>query len=348
MAYLGGDGTAANPYLIGNFNTLKQLLTTDIAKGYYAAVINDIDCTGNTISYNFSSVTPNVRIDLRGRKVTNLNIKNSGNFYCLLDYVTLLYIENGEIDFFASHPYMGYRGQVPYFYRCKVNLNYAYSGDTAEFIECVINGGGGSASAGSTGNYKYGAAMTNTTNTSTFSNGNPYAIANYPTFNELLWVFDGVSLPYPRLRSITDITNRMAVKGTTKVGGVGSPRKVGVYSPVNGYRYKEISSNNDGTYLVNINDVSEPVFVLHYDNPGLPLQSNKSYSIGDVIRPNIINGYRYICTTAGTSASSAPDVWPLTGTITIGSAIFTPSPIYEPAALFVNPRQVNIVTGEPV
>lgn len=348
MAYLDGAGTAASPYLIGDFNTLKQLLTTDIAKGYYAAVVNDIDCTGNTISYKFSSIVPNVRIDLRGRKVKGLNIVNTSESYVLLDYVKLLYIENGEIDFYAPHQAIGNRGQLPYFYRCKVNLGYSYSSDTAEFIECMINGGGGSASSGSSGNYKYGAVMTNTINTSTFVDGSPYARGNYPTFNELLWVFDGISLPHPRLRSITDITNRMAVKGVTQVGGVGKSRKVCIYSAANGYRYKEISSNNDGSYLANINDVSEPVLVLHFDSPGLPLQLNKSYVINDVIRPDVLNGYRYICTTAGSSGGVAPSTWPTTGSITIGSAIFTALPIYEPASLLVNPRLVNIVTGEPL
>lgn len=53
-------------------------------------------------------------------------------------------------------------------------------------------------------------------------------------------------------------------------------------------------------------------------------QANTSYSLGAIVRPPTANGRSYKCTTAGTSASSAP-TWPTSfhGTVADGSVIWT-------------------------
>jgi hypothetical protein len=59
---------------------------------------------------------------------------------------------------------------------------------------------------------------------------------------------------------------------------------------------------------------------------GLPAwAATTAYSVGDAVEPTTPNGYRYVCTTAGTSGGSEP-TWPTTGigsTIVDGTVVWT-------------------------
>jgi hypothetical protein len=65
---------------------------------------------------------------------------------------------------------------------------------------------------------------------------------------------------------------------------------------------------------------------LHKLIKGTAWQASTAYSLGDIVVPTagLENGFRYECTTAGTSDSSAP-TWPTTegGTVTDGTAVWT-------------------------
>ena len=53
-------------------------------------------------------------------------------------------------------------------------------------------------------------------------------------------------------------------------------------------------------------------------------QASHAYILGDYVWPSTFNGYRYVCTTAGTSASTEPS-WPTTigNTVTDGTVVWT-------------------------
>jgi hypothetical protein len=53
--------------------------------------------------------------------------------------------------------------------------------------------------------------------------------------------------------------------------------------------------------------------------------ASHAYSLNDMVQPTTPNGYRYKCTTAGTSSGTEPGSWPLTvgSTVSSGTAVFT-------------------------
>ena len=239
---------------------------------------------------------------------------------------------------------------APYWLLENAIVEFKYSNSSITLFtgkNSIVIGGNCGISSTSVNTFKSGVSTTNTTNVASFADGNPYNRDNYPTFNEQYWVFDGVSLPRPRVQSTADLLVRQCVKGKTAVGGVGKQRTIGFYTPTNGYRYKKMTSGLDGNYLAILNDVVEPVIVVHYDDPGIPFVAGYNYVLGDRIHPPTPNGYVYICTTAGIASTTAPAVWPTSGALVSGAAIFTATPIYAPASHLVVPQAVNIVTGEP-
>lgn len=164
-----------------------------------------------------------------------------------------------------------------------------------------------------------------------------------------LWVFDGASLPRFNHRDVSALTRAYVVKGKTMVGGIAKSRTVSLHSPVDYMQFSASMSNAlDGSYMLKCGLYSDHVAVIHRDNYGSKFTQSKSYAIGDVIHPSTPNGYRYICTTAGTSAATDPTAWPTTGTLTTGSAIFTPSPVYKPETMLVVPVLIDLLTGLPV
>lgn len=164
-----------------------------------------------------------------------------------------------------------------------------------------------------------------------------------------LWVFDGASLPRFNPRDVSALTRAYAIKGKTMIGGVPKSRMVSLHSPIDYMQFSSSMSNqSDGSYILKCGLYSDHVAVVHRDKYGSKFTSSKQYVLGDIIHPSTPNGYRYICTTAGTSAATDPTAWPTTGTLTTGSAIFTPSPVYKPETMLVVPVLIDLLTGLPV
>ena len=51
--------------------------------------------------------------------------------------------------------------------------------------------------------------------------------------------------------------------------------------------------------------------------------ANTAYALGDYVEPTTPNGYRYVCTTAGTSHVTDEPTWPTTGTVADGTVVWT-------------------------
>ncbi len=172
---------------------------------------------------------------------------------------------------------------------------------------------------------------------------------NYPTLSANDWFMDGVTLPALIPDGRPDLTQRYGVKGVTRVAGAGRPRDIAIMTAAYLGVLKKLKSSSDGSYLVNFYDVSDPLMIIHYDDYGFPLALSTAYAIGDIIHPTTPNGYRYICTTAGTSGNSSPtEPWSTTTSLISGSAIFTPVPVYAAETLLVQPHMYDFLTGLPV
>lgn len=352
MAFAYGSGTKADPYLLSTVDDISTLIVSYLNSGLYFALTNDIDASGTLISH--SNANTNFNLDGRGFHL-KLKIRTTYNGYGMLfQYLKAGSISNAEITFEdpGNTYYYVITGNPTGIKISNARINFNFTVSTG--AECLFNGSnslinGGSlyCASGSTNIYKYGSASAYTINTSSFADANPYNPDNYTGFDEQYWMFDGLSLPTPRQQPLDDLVVRQCIKGKACVGGVGKQRTISFYTPTNGYRYKKITSNVDGSYLAVLNDVIEPVIVMHYDDPGLPFVASKNYVIGDRIHPPVPNGYVYACTTAGSASSTAPAVWPTSGSLTSGSAIFTAMPIYAPASHLAVPSPANIITGEP-
>lgn len=351
MALEFGSGTQADPYLLVNLADVTAWLTTKQTQGYWFALVANLDLTASSISIPRTDWRWN--LDGRGYKLSiNLTGPSAALIQnlqtCLLNNVWF-YLVSGLAYFInaSASGQMTLTDSILQFSKVFSSASQAMvAGNNGIIIEPGSYIG---VKAGSTNLFKHGPAVANTTNTASFADGNPYSRSNYPTFSEDDWIFDGISLPRPRQQATADLTNRYCVKGEAKVGGNNRQRNLAVFTE-NGFRYKVQDTKADGSFFMNLNDVSTPVIVLAYDNIGAKAAINTAYSLNQIIHPAIPNGFRYRCTLAGNSgATIPPEPWSTTTVLTIGAAKFTPEPVYEPKAHGpLLPVLFNVITEQPV
>lgn len=357
MALEFGSGTQADPYLLVNFADVEAMFKSYLGTSNCFALVADLDLSATTISYNFSG-TINVTLDGRGNK---LMVRLSNAWLASTSYGNTV-----------SGYWAGTFKNVHFKIVNAMNIKPDYPGGAGMTLDNAVFEFASNATAGKTdsifkgsnsliikGNaqvlssasniYKEGAATANTINTSTFSDGNKFNKSNYPALIEQKWIFDGISLPHPRPQATADLTTRYGVKGQSKVGSNGQQRNVAVFTE-NGLRYKVQDTKADGSFFLNLNDVTTPVIVLAYDDIGAKAAINTAYNLNQIIHPATPNGFRYRCTLAGNSgATIPPEPWPTSAVLTIGAAKFTPEPVYEPKAHGpLLPVLFNVVTEQPV
>lgn len=195
-----------------------------------------------------------------------------------------------------------------------------------------------------------GATLTQTfTGGIVLSGADCYNPEKYPTLSFSDWVIDAVSLPRLIPNGRADLTIKYAIKGNAKVAGVSKKRKVAVMTVAWLWVLKNTYTDDNGNYLFDMIDVSDPVYVMHYDDYGFPLAVNTAYALGSYIHPKTPNGYRYKCTTEGTSGASLPtEPWTTSSNLIAGTAIFTPEPVYKTETFLVSPHLYDFLTGQPV
>ncbi|MGN5207880.1 hypothetical protein ACTG1M_07840 [Aeromonas sp. 107A] len=349
MALEFGSGTQADPYLLVNLADVTAWLTTKPSQGYWFALISDLDVSGSNITSAQSTWAWN--IDGRGYKLHFKYTSSNNTLFGVLNNCT---IKNIDLEISSNAGFSSDRGPSGriIFNDAVFRFNKVFSGVYEIFSGSnglLIDPGTFGVKSGSLNIFKSGKTVANTTNVDSFADGNPYNKANYPSFSEDKWIFDGVSLPRPRQNATADLTNRYGVKGQTKVGGNNRQRKMAVFTE-NGLRYKVQDTKADGSFFLNLNDVSTPVIVMAYDDIGAKAAINTAYSLNQIIHPATPNGFRYRCTLAGNSgATIPPEPWPTSAVLTIGAAKFTPEPVYEPKAHGpLLPVLFNVVTEQPV
>ncbi|MEA9439252.1 hypothetical protein VCX45_00735 [Aeromonas caviae] len=350
MALEFGSGTQADPYLLVNLADVQALFSTYIGSGKYFALLNNIDASGVTI-VNQGNVIVTFNLDGRGNSL-KVKLTNSTYYTCLFYMVGAASLSNINLTLITPLYYQRNPGSQ----FSLSNSSVTFTGDGGDIgAGALVKGSssiiiGGNCLVGSASSiFKDGSVANNTINTSSFADGNKFNKANYPTLSEDKWIFDGISLPRPRPQATADLTTRYAVKGLSKVGGNGRQRNLAVFTE-NGLRYKVQNTKADGSFFLNMNDVTTPVIVLAYDDIGAKAAINTAYSLNQIIHPVTPNGFRYRCTLAGNSgATIPPEPWSTTTVLTIGAAKFTPEPVYEPKAHGpLLPVLFNVITEQPV
>ena len=343
--YLSGDGTQVNPYLIHTADALFDFMTTKT--GAYGELICDINMSGK--SFGTSWVTVGFALlSGNGFAINDLYLGNT-LFRCTINK-TKIYLKQSCVFAFGASSVLAKFNDVEIksdagitlqiivnqsgahvLTRCLIyvpTLTLPASGIT--YVTCYAN----AAKTGIT------TISVNSFDASIYS-----ALTDYPA----VWIVDGSSLPRLNHQSVSSLTQVYVIKGTTKVGGVAKSRKCRAHSQVDFYLINSVISNTDGSYLLNCGYYTDHVYVTHSDDYGYMLAASKSYVLGNYVHPNTPNGYRYKCTTPGTSGAELPPVpWPTSSNLVTGTAIFTPEPVYKTETFLVVPVLYDLLTGQPV
>ena len=178
----------------------------------------------------------------------------------------------------------------------------------------------------------------------------PFSASRYPNYASSVWAIDGASAPRLLRQNIANLVQGYLVKGVVKVGGVLKPRFVRALSVVDFVRINDAVAAADGSFSLKCGYYTDAVMVATYEPYGALLVASKAYVLGDIIHPATPNGFRYLCTKAGNSGTSLPpEPWSTTDTLTVGAAIFTPDPIYQPQLHGpIKPVLCDLITGLPV
>ena len=364
--YLRGTGTSADPYIIHNAIAAQAFFSQTapcfMTNAYFSVVAN-IDCSSFQLpSIDWGSSAPEwlAKLNGNGYAITNIYVPGSG--FCKFTSEKNAEIESIKLHFkrcagavFAYADYQDNRWKT--IKNSEILLDsgkfFLYTSHMLRAVNLITNQ--------TVFGYIYDPLPTTvyicspTSFTPTFSGGvilignNRFLPTNYPSLTEDIWSLDGVSLPSLIPNTRTDLTQKYAIAGSTKVGGISKKRKIALFTSAYLGLLKKIDTAADGTYLIDMGDVYDPVYVMHYDDYGFPLVANTAYALGAYIHPKTPNGYRYKCTTAGTSGATLPaESWPTSSSLTSGTAIFSPEPVYKTETFLVSPHLYDFLTGQPV
>lgn len=365
--YLRGSGTQADPYVIHNEGAWEKFMSYSLyganaghRLSSYFEVVANIDCGGKTYAMGGNSGIWDAFLNLNGYTIKNFVLDGS-NGGTVVTYLNSGYIKFGVLDFSISDPNYSLCDSctltmlnVCLIIRSGYISYYGSIFGKGMTTSCVFIHSAGLAL------FNSGAAAANpsvyyvTNSTLGIGSGKRVALAystnptKYPALPATHWVLDGVSWPRTIPTGRPELINGYVVKGKTKVGGIGKARDVLAIIAASYSIYKEMKSAADGSYQITLGDVFDPLIIVHHDYYGYPFTASATYALGDVIHPKTPNGYRYVCTTAGVAGTTEPVIWPTSGTLQSGAAIFTAEPVYKPESILVSPAYVNMVTGELV
>ncbi|MGN5173318.1 hypothetical protein [Aeromonas sp. 102P] len=330
--YLKGTGSQVDPYLIHTKAAFIQWFTVEGRKPLYAEIVANIDLGNQVLT--------------AGSQYGHLN----GNGHTLKGfYVNTFFYIYGSIKNLAfegvssNHPVFIY-APAP-----SILEDVEFKGPTNSEVRIYAGSSAVTRVVASARTLHYGlsaavvtryyvlpgsgdihSSLTGATDLRTHPT--PYAKENYPALLALpdLWEVDGISPPRLKVQDVSHLTGTYIVRGKVTVGGTAKSRKVLALHPTDFYRINETMASEDGSFTLPCGFYRDGVMVATFDQYGEPYQAAKAYKVGDIIHPDNINGYRYVCSVAGTSAGGAPANWPSSGPLVLGAATFLPEPMFEP------------------
>lgn len=343
--YLKGSGSSSDPYIIHSVAAAVQFFSVDIfVSGVFAALVADIDLSAYTFNQTSSSYAI---LEGNGYSIKNLKHFRGNNQYSTFKRVTFINVswlnsagqQGGEIKFidvvFMNGTLAHFSGKSTYV-RCTLkNVSWAYARDGIVSVDSVV---------------LPISSVCPTVFTDLRAVSDPYIPSRYLSFDNKSWVIDGFSPPRLFKQDASLMVRGYLVKGVVKIGGVTKPRFVRVLSAIDFARINDGLSGADGSFSLKCGFYSDVVMVATYEPYGDLPAVNKGYVLGDIIHPVTPNGFRYLCTKAGNSgATLPPEPWSTSAALTIGAAIFTPDPVYQPQLHGpIKPVLVDLITGQPV
>ncbi len=348
--YLKGTGTVGDPYVIHNLAAAIQFFNVDIyTVGVYAELIADLDLSATTFNVN---TTTRATLNGNGYTLTGLKHFLSNNHeatFKKLKFVNVNWLNiNGQrsaastITFedvtFHGGTLACYGGGMKFTRTILIGVAWKYLNTGAAFV------------ATDSFTMPPSSAPSPQGFIDLRSVADPFNPNRFTMLPAGLWAVDGASEPRLLKQDVVGLTQGYLVKGVIKVGGIAKPRFVRALSLVDFARINDGVASADGSFSLKCGFYSDVVMVATYEPYGALLVASKAYVLGEIIHPATPNGFRYLCTTAGNSGTSLPpEPWSITATLTVGAALFTPDPIYQPQLHGpIKPVLCDLITGLPV
>lgn len=346
--YLKGAGSVGDPYVIHNLAAAIQFFSVDIFRsGVFADLVVDLDLSASTFNQSAST-----RATLNGNGYTLTGLRHFQDNYQAATFKKLTLVGVNWLNTFGQQgsEYINFE-------------DVAFSGGTLacyssrmNFTRCIMSG----VSWKYMDAYQWGVVNCFTLPplgapnppgfTDLRSVADPFNPTRYPNFALSLWAIDGASAPRLLKQNVASLVQGYLVKGVVKVGGIAKSRFVRALSLVDFARINDGVAAADGSFSLKCGYYTDVVMVATYEPYGQLLVTSKAYALGDIIHPAAPNGFRYQCTKAGNSGASLPaEPWSTTAALTVGAAIFTPNPVYQPQLHGpIKPVLCNLITGLPV
>jgi len=362
--YLKGSGTASDPFIIHNKIAAKEWFQTGIKGGNHAVFVTDVDM----MEYGKIPLSGNVfgTFDGYGHRIKNLQISQNNGEVFFFGRMSRVEFDNTDVAF-GNRFILGYSGERKANDILITNLSGRSDGAFITpshvgpfgFLERVVN----NSRCPLSNNQKFESIIDvfsmQGSATSQALSGSAVMLSGTDRYDPSKmpglvasenWLLDGASIPRLKTWHSGQLTQAYVVKGQTKVGGNPRSRLVSVNSVQDLREVVSASSETDGSFNLNCGFYSDSVMVSVYERYGFTPVVNKVYALGDIIHPVTPNGFRYLCTKAGNSgATLPPEPWSTSSALTIGAAIFTPDPVYQPQLHGpIKPVLVDLITGQPV
>lgn len=349
--YLKGTGTVGDPYVIHNLAAAIQFFNVDIyTVGVYAELIVDLDLSANTFNLNTTT-----RATLNGNGYTLAGLKHfthnyQGATFKKVNFVNVFWLNSAgqqnsssatiifEDVIFNGGTLACYSGRMQFKRAILMGVAWKYLQTGAAFVATD----------------SFTMPPSSVPSPQGFidlrSVADPFNSNRFTMLPAGLWVVDGASEPRLLKQDVVGLTQGYLVKGVIKVGGIAKTRFVRALSLVDFARINDGVAAADGSFSLKCGLYSDVVMVATYEPYGALLVASKAYVLGEIIHPATPTGFRYLCTAAGNSGTSLPpEPWSTTAPLTVGAAIFTPDPVFQPQLHGpIKPVLCDLITGLPV
>ncbi|MFQ2403624.1 hypothetical protein ACK31G_01585 [Aeromonas caviae] len=343
--YLKGSGSNTDPYVIHSIAAAVQFFSVDIFRvGVFASLVTDLDLSAFTFSQVSSALAT---LNGNGYAIDNLKHLYGNTHAVTFNQLTLR-------NFYWGHVNGNYFGSSAFNDVAFIDGRLGHTSGTSTYTRCTMSG---------VNWFKTGTGLTGVSSvvlpisvtcptafTDLRSVADPYNPNRYPNYDPARWTIDGASPPRLLKQDVSHLRRGYLVKGQVKTGGSPKPRFVRALSVADFARINDTMAAADGSFSLPCGFYSDVVMVATYEPYGAPLVASKAYVLGEIIHPATPNGFRYLCTTAGNSgATLPPEPWSTTSPLTVGTALFTPDPVFQPQLHGpIKPVLCDLITGLPV
>ena len=351
--FLGGDGSAVTPFIIHNADAFVALFgdshSDGAARSKHFELIADIDLTYlstfslKSVDFGFSVLNGN------GHKITFPQVSGfRGAVSWGGEYRNVAVEFNGSTSNIAGFAYSAVyyavlvTGFVAGFETGAVPMRLASNHTNNVKNSLFVIGKGSTTATGywTTANsdpaltsyYIEGSfSLTQTASEGLVLQADQFLASSYPNLNTDDWELLDGSLPSLKIKPYSGLpVTRVA--GTTMLDGVPARRRVTVQDSNGGRIGRLYSDNLTGEFSIQTSPYKTGLTVIVDDEIGNEIQASKAYTVGQIVHHADYAGIAYVCTTAGTTGATLPETntYPESGTITIGTAVFTAKPINKP------------------